>query len=503
MSVATPPFDVIVVGGGATGGWAAKELCEGGLNVALVEAGPLFPEHESDGAAALRRRPVQARCYACKEETAHLFVDDEANPYEHPPDRPYAWVRGRQLGGRLHVWGRTSLRMSDHEFKAASRDGIGDDWPIGHADLAPAYSKVERFLGVSARPEGLDHLPDESFEAPNSFSGAERALKATLEKLWPTRILTAARWAREGATRTVNAAIRTRRLTIIPDAVVSRVLVDNTERRAVGIEFVDRVSFERHELQASAVILCASTLESTRILLNSGGSTNPTGLANSSGTLGQYLMDHTSGVHFTGSAPGRYRVRGERASNGGYIPGFRNISEHANDFARSYGIELQVHPAPERRGRRLRRRGGWYWVSAFGEVLPDARNRVTLSKDVDAWGIPTLHIDCGYGENERRMAEDQVLTISELLDAAGFDVDDAQTSLAAPGLSAHEMGTARMGADPSTSVLDRWNRSWDVPNLLVTDGACFTSGGYQNPTLTMMALTVRACARLVHDLPRS
>jgi choline dehydrogenase-like flavoprotein len=452
------------------------------LSVALLDAGPLIPAPHAGG---LERRPVQSDCYACTEESAHLFVDDLDNPFETANGTTYRWIRSRQLGGRLNVWGRTSPRMRDDEFKAASRDGVGQDWPISAADLAPAYSRVEEFLDVQPAP----------------LVAAERALKEAIETRWPSRGVEETPWACREPGRMLQAALATGRVTLFAETIAERVLVAPGGERARGVAFVDRRSGSRHEVEGRAVVLCASALESTRLLLNSATADHPSGLANSSGVLGRYLMDHTYGIYYEGLAPARGADEYEPRSQGAFMPGFRNLTEEAAGFVRSYGIELQVMTRPKPGGRMWRKVRDDFWMSAFGEVLPDPDNGVEVDpKQTDAWGIPTLRIHARYGENERAMARDQLATMKEMLEVGGFEITVSGTELSPPGLSAHELGTARMGANPATSVLDAYNRAWDVPNLLVTDAASFASSGHRNPTLTIMALTARACERLADEL---
>jgi choline dehydrogenase-like flavoprotein len=499
-------FDAIVVGSGATGGWAAKELTQSGLKVALIEAGPMLSSagEPPDSGEAGERQPVQARCYAFNEQTSHLFVDDVDNPYSTPEGAPFDWIRSRLVGGRLHTWGRTSVRMSDRDFKAASRDGIGEDWPISHADLAPHYDRVERFLRVCGVAERFSQMPDGHFVEPPPLSSAERAFKSTTERRWPTRRVTATRIAKGPPDALVAAASETGRLTLLADSIASRVTVDRKTGRAGGVAFVHRLTRREGEVEAPVVVLCASAIESARLLLNSASAEHPAGLGNSSGTLGHYLMDHTYGVGIDGVAPWRWRPGGGRTSYGCMIPAFRNVTEHEVDFARGYGVELQVEaPGGGRLGRVGRRWSGPSWMRTFGEVLPSFENHVSVDPDrTDAWGIPMARIVCRYGDNERRMAADQHRCLTELAEASGWEIERNDSTLAPPGRSVHEMGTARMGASAATSVLNAHNQSWDIPNLFVTDGACFTSGGFQNPTLTMMAITVRACDFIVEKLRR-
>ena len=509
-------FDAIVVGSGATGGCAAKELTEKGLRVALLEAGPVVPFAGSeieppiggtmlqpassappDAGPAADRQEVQARCYAYGSKTAHLFVDDVDNPYSYPEDKPFDWIRSRVVGGRLHRWGRMCLRMSDWELKAASRDGIGVDWPISYADLEPYYDRVEAYMRVCGTPEGLPQLPDGPFTETPHLSVGELAFKRAVEDRWSTRRVTGARIALAPPDALLAAATKTGRLTLRPDSVVSHVLM-GAGGRARGVRYLERTTGQERELEGRVVVLCASTIESTRVLLNSASADHPQGLGNSSGTLGHYLMDHTYGIGIEGVAMQRVHAPGSSTLYGCAIPSFRNVTENDVDFAREYGIELQVHtPIAGRLGRlRAGRRElpGQFWMSSFGEVLPRFENRVTLDGErTDAWGVPVARIECSYGENEERMAADQLDRMREMAEAAGFTIEKERGELAPPGLSIHEMGTARMGSDPEGSVLNGYAQSWDVANLFVTDGSCFVSSAFQNPTLTMMAITARAC----------
>ena len=506
--MANDQLDAIVVGSGATGGWAAKELTERGLRVALLEAGPmLFGEDaEVPVTGGPARQPVQERCSAYDAEKAPLFVDDVDNPYSHPPDQPYDWIRSRQVGGRLLLWDRICLRMSDHQLKAASRDGVGDDWPISYEDLRPHYDRVERFLEVTGAAAGFANVPDGEFVPPPPLSAGERHFKRLIEERWPERPVTDARTAQAPPEASLNAAMRTGRLSLLPNSVVSRVLTQGG--RAKGVAYFDRGSGQEREIAAGAVFLCASTIESTRLLLNSATDSHPDGLGNSSGVLGHYLMDHIFGIGLDGFAAPVARDAPDPSSFGCFIPSFRNAGQ-AEDlgFVRGYGIGLQIYPREAGLKMRLKNRGraygGWFWMRAFGEVLATRDNRVTLDAEkVDAWGIPIARIECRYGDNERKMAADQLDRVQEIAEATGLQPKRVHSELNSPGLSVHEVGTARMGADPETSVLDPFNRSWEVEGLLVTDGSCFVSSGFQNPTLTMMAITGRACEHYVERLKR-
>lgn len=552
-------YDAIIVGSGATGGWAAKELTENGMRVIVLEAGRKldpnkdFNEHtwpyevKYRGTVGSReifraRQPVQSKCYACNEYGHHFFVDDIDNPYTTPDRKQFDWIRGRQVGGRTLTWGRQTYRLSDYELKAASRDGFGEDWPISYAELAPYYDKVEEFIGVSGSYENVPNLPDGKFLPAMKLTCGEWLLKKSVERKWKDRrvmigraaILTqrhngraACHWCGHcdrGCTTssyfsspgsTLPAAAKTGRLTLRTNAVASHVIVDTNTGKAKGVACIDQVTKKGFEVFGKVVVLCASTIESTRLLMNSSTRQHPGGLGNSSGALGHYLMDHIFQIAVGGVVPGTanypYNFDDGRA-NGIYIPKFRNINERHPNFIRGYGIQGGVQrgmlpttiksiPGFGSEYKKMVREAkdpAPFWMGGWGEMLPRKENRVTINKEVkDAWGIPVAHIDCSHGENEKAMARDMLETLNEMAHEAKFEVTFGSPFLATPGLCIHEVGTARMGTDPKSSVLNKFNQSWDVKNLFVTDGACFVSIGCQNPTLTMMALTVRACEYIV------
>jgi glucoside 3-dehydrogenase (cytochrome c) catalytic subunit len=552
-------YDAIVVGSGATGGWAAKELTEKGMRVIVLEAGrkldPLkdFTEHSwpyevkyhgTVGNRSLfqQRQPVQSKCYACTEYGHHFFVDDIDNPYTTPDGKPFDWIRGRQVGGRTLMWGRQSYRLSDYEFKAASRDGYGEDWPISYSDLAPYYDRVEEFVGISGSYEKVPNLPDGKFLPPMAMTCGERLLKKAVERRWKDRRVTIGRVAmltrnhqgrakchycghcERGCTTgsyfsspasTLPAAAKTGRLTLRPNAIASHVLIDLKTGKAKGVGFIDQMTKQAQEVFANVVVLCASTIESTRLLLNSASRQHPNGLCNSSGVLGHFLMDHTYGVAVGGLVPAvaSYPYNYEDGRNNGiYIPKFRNVDEKDQRFIRGYGIQggsgrgmlpstVKSIPGFGSEFKKLVREEkapATFWMGAWGEMLPRKENRVVIDKGAkDAWGIPAVHIECTHSDNEKAMAKESLDSLREMAQEAGFQVSFANPILSPPGLCIHEVGTARMGSDSKTSVLNRFNQSWDVKNLFVTDGACFVSQGCQNPTLTMMAITARACDYIV------
>jgi choline dehydrogenase-like flavoprotein len=553
-------YDAIVVGSGATGGWAAKALTERGMTVLVLEAGRQldpqkdFREHQFpyelkyrgvvSGERYAPRQPIQSRCYAANEYGHHLFVDDIDNPYTTPEDKPFWWIRGRHVGGRSITWGRQSYRLSDYDFKAAERDGYGDPWPFSYKELEPYYDQVENFVGISGSYENLPQLPDSKFLPPMAMTCGERILKKSVESKFSKRnviigrvaILTKPHQGRAACHycghcdrgcsthsyysspgSTLPAAAKTGRMTLRPNAVVREIIVDTDTGKASGVRVVNQITKRDYEEYAKVVVLCASTLESTRILLNSKSRQHPDGLGNSSGVLGRYLMDHMYSISAGGVVPtlnGTEYDFSDGRANGIYVPRFRNIWDKHPNFIRGYGMQggcsqgYSFSHAKQTPGfgaelKQLVRENPReipFWLGAWCEMLPRKENGVRIDPEkVDAWGIPALRIECAHGDNERAMAKDALETIKEMVDAAGFYTQYTSATPAPPGFCIHEVGTARMGADPKTSVLNKWNQSWDVKNLFVTDGACFVSQGCQNPTLTMMAITARACDYIANE----
>lgn len=519
-------YDAIVVGSGAAGGWAAKELAERGLRTLLLEAGrsldlerdfpPPPPPATSKIQLASRVRAVlggqhiQARCMSYSPMTKHFFVSDRNNPYRTAPGQRFNWYRGRQVGGKLHLWGRNALRISDHEFKAAERDGFGESWPIGYSDLEPWYERVESFLGVHGSSAGIPGIPDGTFDHPLELTRAEVRLLDELRTKWPDRPATTCRIVRHNEQRVplpIIAAQHTGNLTLRSDAVVSKIATDDDSGKATGVVFVDRLTHVEHEVQARVVVMCASAIETVRIMLNSQSARHPDGLGNSSGALGHYLTDHVMVFQAGPYTPIEENWKGDPydfgAQSGIYIPSWQN-AEGAEPAAFKRGYALL--------GSVGRIEPGWFFM-AIGEMLPRYENFVALDRDHrDAWGVPVARISCTHSDNERAMVRDMKASLDQLARDLGLPADHlgresivsrAFYKVAAPmvytaegalipGSAVHETGGAPMGTDPSTSVLNSHNQCWDVPNVLVTDSAAFTSAPYQNPGLTIMALSARA-----------
>ncbi len=538
--------DVLIVGTGASGGMAAKVLTAQGLEVLLLESGPAvkasqFKTHSMPYDFPFRGvgSPSRIRkdgALAASEFTPFTgyFAERSQHPYTTPEGKPWDWsLRSRILGGRTLHWGRQSFRLAAYDFKGASRDGYGVDWPFTYQELAPYYDKVEAYIGVQGRREGLEQIPDGVFQPAFAFNCYEHLMrKAARKKGVRMTSLRVAQLSRPLGKRpachccgscghgcdvgaffstpavTLPDALATGKLTLRTDAVVRHVVVDS-EGRPKGVGFYDRVTKKYEEAHAKVIVLAASTLESTRIMLNSTSRFHPNGLANSSGVLGRYLTDHFTAGSVAGLLPELKgtRIRDEGGkSNASYIPRFRNVRDQHKDFLRGYAIMVRGGSGLFPRhaeylpgfGADYKRRikethPAWAMVYARGEPLQTAESRVEIDKNVvDAWGIPVLHIRYQRTGNDRKMLRDAFQNLQELMHAAGAEILHADESLSTPGAISHEMGTCRMGLNPKTSVLNGHNQSHDAKNLFVMDGGCWPSSACQNPTETMLAIAWRA-----------
>lgn len=545
-------YDVIVVGSGATGGWAAKEFTEKGFETLVLERGrevkhiDNYPttfkspwEFKHRGYDTLEEKKeyyMQSEKYNFDASSKHFFVSDKDHPIESTKEKPARWFRGFQTGGRSLIWGRGTYRMSDLDFEANLKDGNGVDWPIRYKDLAPWYDYIEEFIGVCGTTENINHYPDGKFLPAFEMNSAEKVVKEKLEnhykdrKLIPNRVahLTKIKPGQfkgrfECQTRdmchtgcpfggyftsnssTLPAAYETGKLTLKSHAIVESLIYDESKNKVIGLRVINSITKEKSEYYARIIFLCASTLATTSILLNSKNSTFPNGLANSSGVLGHYLMDHHKNVGGSGTLEGlknKY-YKGFRPADP-IIPRFRNVNGQEMDYLRGFGMSGGAHRVsinPNQVGigkdfkEKLTRPGSWVMgLYAYGECLPYYDNKVELHKDKkDKWGLPILKISAEFKKNEMKMRKDmkeQVLEILKVVGAKEIEVEEGSHII---GDSTHLMGTARMGRDPKTSVLNSFNQCHDIPNLFITDGACMTSSSNIGPTLTIMALTARAC----------
>ncbi len=559
MSTASQHYDAIVVGSGISGGWAAKELTEKGLKVLLLERGRNI-EHISGYTTALKApwevphrfkrttemvaaHPVLSRDYTLNELNLHYWVDEKECPYVET--KPFSWFRGYHVGGRSLTWGRQSYRWSDLDFEANGKEGIAVDWPIRYGDLAPWYDHVESYAGISGSLEGLPQLPDGKFLPPMELNCVEKDVAARIRTHYQdARRLIIGRVANltqphndrvncqfrnkcwlgcpfggyfSTQSSTLPAAVKTGNLTLRPFSIATRLLYDRDRQRARGVEVLDAETKQTYEFTAKIVFVCASAFNSAWLLMNSATDLWPDGLGSSGGELGHNVMDHHFRCGAVGDVEGfadRY-VNGRRP-NGFYIPRFRNL---AGDEGRGYmrGFGYQGSASREGWGREvaelgigaplkeaLREPGKWtIGMTGFGEILPNHDNRLRLNHEVrDQWGLPVLAIDCEMRDNEKRMRADMKQDAAEMLEAAGVKNVRTTDSGYTFGQGIHEMGTARMGRDPKTSVLNGHNQVWDAPNVFLTDGACMTSAACVNPSLTYMAMTARAADFAVGELKK-
>ena len=556
----TAEFDFIVVGSGMSGGWVAKELCERGFKVAVVERGreikpkvdytdfedPWDHEHlnmRHMGETNKKDYPIQSEVYAFHNYTKQFWVKDTEHPYEVPEGQDYKWRRGYHTGGRSIMWGRQSYRLSEIDFTANKREDIAVDWPIRYKDIAPWYDHVEKFAGISGSKEGLEILPDSVFQPPHDLTCAEQDFKAKVEAAFPGRKVIPGRVANlteptkeqldlgrgkcqardlcfrgcsfgayfSSVSATLPAAKRTGNLTLITDVAVHKLVHDPKTNRVTGIEGVNTKTMAGISITGRAVFLNASTIPTSLILLNSKSEAFPNGLANSSGQVGHNLMDHCSGARVRGRMPGNQdKYHYGRRPNGFYIPRFRNHTEDGEGFMRGFGYQGRIlrsgwnGRAQGSAGvgteykKAMRSPGDWYMsIVAFGEILPRFSNHIRPhATKTDKWGFPIPIIDAKQSQNEINLIRQATKDARAMMTAAGVDIeggDDPETAMpSVPGNGIHEMGTARMGRDPKTSVLNGFNQSHDVPNLFISDGSFMTSAGCQNPSLGYMAFSARA-----------
>ncbi|MEM9823031.1 MAG: GMC family oxidoreductase [Bacteroidota bacterium] len=553
-------YDAIVIGSGISGGWAAKELTEKGLKTLVLERGRnvrhvvdyptanLDPWDFKNGYRVseedLKKQLVQNRTgYTVREPHKHWFVNDLENPYTEV--KRFDWMRGYHLGGRSIVWGRQSYRWSEMDFEANAKDGYGVDWPIRYKDIAPWYDYVERFAGISGQNEGLAQLPDGQFLPPMEMNCLEKHVKKRIEENFAERMMTIGRTAHltqphngrgncqfrnrcmrgcpygayfSSNASTLPAAEKTGNMTLRTFSIVNSIIYNKEKKKASGVRVIDAETNQTHEFFAKVIFSCASALGSTFILMNSTSDVFPEGMGNASGELGHNLMDH----HFKAGASGKYdgftdRYYKGRRPNGIYIPRFRNLNRKTQqkDFVRGYGYQgggsrrswkdnvKELGIGADFKDR-LFAPGQWqFGLTGFGECLPYHENKVELNHDLlDKWGQPTLTFDCEWKTNEWNMRKDMGEAAAEMLEAAGLKEVKIYDKNSWPGMGIHEMGTARMGRDPKTSVLNKWNQVHEVKNVYVTDGACMTSSACQNPSLTYMALTARACDHAVKELKK-
>ena len=546
-------YDVIIVGSGISGGWAAKELCEKGLKVLLLDRGgnvehPNYPtavkdpwefEHRNHLTEAEKKNNyVQSRHFSYREDTKHFHINDTENPYEEV--KRFDWIRGDIVGGRSLLWGRACYRWSDLDFEANLKDGHGVDWPIRYKDLAPWYSYVESFIGVSGQAENISHLPDGVFQPPFEMNAVEKHFKKSVESKYGDRKVIMGRtanltrpvkgrgqcMARDLCHRgcpfgayfstnasTMPAAYATGNLTVRPHSIVNKVLYDEQKQRATGVEVIDTTTNQTMEFYARLVFLNASTVATSFILLNSTSTRFPNGLGNGSDQVGRNLMDHHKGLNASAIVEGfeDSYYYGRRPTSI-YIPRFQNIGEKETRFLRGYnmggGANRKSPQITDGIGAAFKESmtepGQWQIrLVAYGECLPYQDNRITLNHDKkNKWGQPLLSIDCGWKENEKIMHEDMGVKAKEMLEQAGYKNIVVSNNISAPGNANHEMGTARMGRDAKTSVLNGFNQMHEVPNVFITDGSWMTSGSNLNHSITYMALTARACDYAVKELKK-
>ncbi len=546
-------YDAIVVGSGISGGWAAKELCEKGLKVLMLERGANithpnyptatkdpweFPHHLHLSEDDKKKQFVQSRHWSFREDNKHFYINDHENIYDET--KRFDWIRGDIVGGRSLLWSRACYRWSDLDFEANLRDAIAIDWPIRYKDIAPWYDYAESFIGVSANKDGIKHLPDGNFQPAFPMNAVEKYFKEKIESKYNDRKVIIGRTAnltkpvqgrgqcqaRDLCHRgcpfgayfstnasTMPAAYATNNLTVRPHSLVNKVLYDEQKQKAIGVEILDMQTNQTVEFYAKIIFINASTVATTFILLNSTSNRFPNGLGNGSDQVGRNLMDHHKGLSATATIDGfEDSYYYGRRPTPLYVPRFRNVNKKDAQFLRGYNFGLSA--SRTRNGGdaeigaalkdALSEPAGWQInMYSFGECLPYEDNRITLNNNKkDKWNRSILTIDCEFKDNEKAMHEDMGIVAKEMLDAAGFKNINISNKISFPGNANHEMGTARMGRNAKTSVLNSFNQMHEVKNVFITDGSCMVSGSCVNPSLTYMALTARACDYAVKEMKK-
>jgi choline dehydrogenase-like flavoprotein len=561
MGVDNGSFDVIVIGSGISGGWAAKEFTGMGLKTLVLERGgdvqhlkdypttnmmPWEFKHRGEIPLEIKEKnPVVSRCYAFKEDAQHFFVKDTDHPYVQ--DKPFDWIRGYQVGGKSLLWARQTQRWSEYDFEGPARDGFAVDWPIRYRDIAPWYSYVERFAGISGNRDGLDILPDGEFLPPLEMSCVQDYFKGVVAEHYNDRHVVYGRCAHltrpekihldQGRAKCQNRvlcqrgcpfggyfssnastlpwAMRTGNLTMRPNSVVESVIYDDVRGKATGVRVVDAITKEVREYSAKLIFVNAAALNTNLILLNSKSKRFPNGLGNDSGLLGKYVAFHIYRARISATYDGHMDKKTDgRLPTSAYIPRFRNVKRQETDFLRGYAAGFSANRRYQSDqsgfGIDLKQRldhpewGMWNVGShIMGETIPKLSNMVSLDPSKkDEWGMPLLKVNIDYDDNDERMIRDFIGQMTEMFTKAGFSDIRASDSKQAPGLDIHEMGGVRMGNDPKTSLLNKWNQLHTCQNVFVTDGACMTSTSTQNPSLTYMALTARAADHALRELKK-
>jgi choline dehydrogenase-like flavoprotein len=556
-------YDAIVVGSGISGGWSAKELCEKGLKTLVLERGRMvkhvqdyptamlnpwdFPHRLRDELSQKEENPIVNRCYAYDEATQDFFVKDHEHPYIQ--EKPFDWIRGYQVGGKSLTWARQTQRWSDYEFEGPARDGFAVDWPIRYKDIAPWYSYVEKFVGISGNKDGIDSLPDGEFLPPWELNCVEKHLQSGITNNYPDRHVIIGRCAHltqpnkihleqgrgqcqarhlcyrgcpygayfSSNSSTLPWAERTGNLTIRPHSVVSTIMYDEKTGKATGVKVIDTLSNEETEYFAKIIFVNAACLNTNLLLLNSTSGRFPNGLGNDNGLLGKYIAFHNYKGNIGATIDGfENQYYFGRRPTSVFMPSFRNLTQQESlGFQRGYMVAFSAARSGWSQGlgkrgfgaefkESITYPGGWnVFMQMQGETIPKESNHVRLSKDqTDPWGIPLLITSVEYDDNDVRMRDDFLAQGSEMLEIAGCKNINAYDTNQAPGLDIHEMGGVRMGKDPNTSLLNDWNQLHAVKNVFVTDGACMTSVGNQNPSITFMALSARAVSKAISELKK-